>query len=315
MTCDEAERLIEAELDDILNAEEADRLRAHVAGCAGCARARREARRIAEAVAKAGGPLLHDSTWRALVSEAVARAHATRRARGVRTVTLLAAAAALLAACCLAWLHSRGPDKAGRRLPLVPQVATSRDATTAQTPTAAAARHTAGRKPPTVVKAPPPTPRRHRAQGAAPAGPGPGSGQARASTEGAGIAPIEALSAEDVALIYETALAFAREDGRLRAPMDMVAAARVQTDSGDLAAAIASYEAAVEASVRSPAPPIGAYVRLSGAMNGAPTRSAAMNGAPTDRAVGAEAMEEDVAPHLASEVLIARLSATEVIQR
>jgi hypothetical protein len=60
------------------------------------------------------------------------------------------------------------------------------------------------------------------------------------------------LSAEDVCLIYETALAFARDDGGPGAPLDLVSIARVQADSGDLPGAIAAYEAAVEASVRSP---------------------------------------------------------------
>jgi hypothetical protein len=133
-----------------------------------------------------------------------------------------------------------------------------------------------------------------------------------------------------VGLIYETALAFAREDGRLRAPMDMVAAARVQADSGDLAGAIASYEAAVEASVRSPAPPIGANLagRVTRVRAGyAPADDGRPVCGPSTRvtfapmpasallAGTAEVTEEARAPHLASEVLIAWLSAPEVIQR
>jgi hypothetical protein len=61
------------------------------------------------------------------------------------------------------------------------------------------------------------------------------------------------LTPADVCLIYETALSFARDGRPTAGPLDLVSVARVRADSGDLPGAIEAYEAAVEASVRSPA--------------------------------------------------------------
>ncbi|MBM3957255.1 MAG: hypothetical protein FJ313_04300 [Gemmatimonadetes bacterium] len=65
--------------------------------------------------------------------------------------------------------------------------------------------------------------------------------------------PAPQLAPEDVYLIYETALTFARDGRPTAGPLDLVSVARVRADSGDLPGAIEAYEAAVEASVRSPA--------------------------------------------------------------
>jgi hypothetical protein len=248
MTCEAAQLLIEEELDGTLSPDKAEALRAHLRECAACARARHGLRRIAAALAGPDEFSVADASWEAMVGEAVSRATPRPLSTGVRTVVLLAAAASLVLVCWLGWVrtHRSGPppNQSAAVLPpgrgptprgwpavgvVQPPAPTHRAAPLRRpphsTPSRVAQRNAPPSRPPAV----------------APPGPSPAP-------------PAAQLALDDVYLIYETALTFARDGGRSAAPTDLVAVARVRADSGDLVGAIASYEAAVEASVRSPLP-------------------------------------------------------------
>ncbi|MBM3475027.1 MAG: hypothetical protein FJX75_17330 [Armatimonadetes bacterium] len=246
MTCDAAQLLIEEELDGTLSPGPAEALRAHLRECPACARLREDLRRIEAALA---GPEEHrvpDVTWDAMVGAAVSRAAPRPLVTGARLAVAFAAAAALVLVCWFTWAHTRrsapspnqsasaGPSpEPARRPEAPPAVAVAPRAVI--TPRAPSSRpgHPAhaGRA------------RRSHAHEPQPAVAPP----VRSQTP-----PADALAPEDVYLIYETALAFARDGRPTAGPLDLVSVARVRADSGDLPGAIEAYEAAVEASVRSP---------------------------------------------------------------
>ena len=250
MTCDAAQLLIEEDLDGTLSAEQAAALHAHLRECPECARAREDLRRIDAALARPSESPVGDAAWEAMVAQAASRAAPPPFARGLRLVVPLAAAAALVLVCWLGWVrtHRSGPSASAPTASVGPSRRAPRTPEAPSVPDVA--------RPPAVkTHAGPPAGPRHSphaksARRRPPAEPPPAvtpPGRSHAP-------PADALAPDDVYLIYETALGFAREDGRSAAPADLVTIARVQADSGDLAGAIATYEAAVEASVRSPLP-------------------------------------------------------------
>jgi len=245
MTCDEARLLIDEELDGAPVDEQIRALQAHLVECPACRRVRDQLRGVALAAADLRGAALDDGMWERMVSAAADRVAPARR-RPVRLVAALAAAAALVALGYAAWHAWQPASPRAPALPPSPAVAEHR-ATVAPAPahrSVVSVGARTGPRPPRHA-APSRAPRRH-ARAGQPATVKP--------ADRAPVPPVVQLTPEDVCLIYETALTFARNDGRSGVPADLISLARVRADSGDLPGAIAAYEAAVEASVRSPIP-------------------------------------------------------------
>jgi len=251
MTCGAAESLLEDALDRPLNSGEFERLHAHLADCPNCARLARDLRQIAAGLARLDGPPLPDATWRAMVERASAETRPSYRRGAGRAVVLLPLSAAVAVACWVGWRALRLGREPSSRPFVVPPVVARAHETPVPEPTPKARNPQAGAA---TERAPdrwaPRTAPRRAAHRRRPAAPKVGLPPNRPAFEVAEAPP--ALSAQDVTLIYETALGLAREGGQLGAPLETVAAARQQVVLGDLAGAIASYEAAVEASVRPP---------------------------------------------------------------
>jgi len=248
MTCDTAQLLIEDELDGTLGAEQAQALRAHLRECTACVRVREDLRRIETALSGPEDCPVADVVRNAMVDKAVSRAGAGPGGVSVRTVVVLATAASLVLVCWLGWLrtHRSGPS------PGQPSVTAGPVRGSLQTP----------RVPPPVASAPSVSRGNHTAPPRRPPHSGrPRLAQRRYSPNRPTVVPpgpsppppADQLTPADVCRIYETALAFARDGRPTGGPLDLVSTARVRADSGDLPGAIEAYEAAVEASVRSPA--------------------------------------------------------------
>jgi len=250
MTCAGAQLLIEEGLDRSLSPGEMEALRAHLTRCRECERRRRKLQQLAASMGRLESPPVADATWRAMVARAATEVQSERRGVPLRAVAIVAAAAALVLACWIGWLRTRapgsppprsasliGPTRAAGQPPRPPLASDGR-------PKVLPHRNAPPRRPPT---ARPPAPAR-----LASGRPGPERSPVAPSPGPQSAPPAAELAPDDVYLIYETALTFARDDGGPSIPTGLVTVARAQAEAGDLAGAIASYEAAVEASVRSP---------------------------------------------------------------
>jgi len=258
MTCDDAEQLIDDQLDGLLTSGQEAELLAHLSGCAACSRVRRDLEVLGEAMRRLEDAPLADGTWDRLVRRAMAEhpsAPVRTRWFPVAAGSVATAAALLFAMWWIGEEQGRHPDRVAQH-PLagssVSAIASVWPPSRAKTPETDGGPAAPADEAETEI-ARRPTSRPHRSTG--PSGPAPPTGALAPSEPG----PAQ-LTAPDVMYIYETALAFARIEGSGGVPPDPVVTARMHASTGAVGQAVRDYEQAVATSMGPPTPPNGLFL-------------------------------------------------------
>ena len=110
MTCDEAEVLLHALIDDELDAGNAHEVESHIAGCPRCAAALRDYREMSKAIAEAGVTYTAPAALRQRIEAALPQPRAVPNRRAVLHVFAMGSAVSALAATGLVAIVLRNDD-------------------------------------------------------------------------------------------------------------------------------------------------------------------------------------------------------------